>query len=46
MVVKSEYYPTWDEYKETHPEISDIENAEKLKSYEDQVFNFVIRLFR
>ena len=46
MRVESEYYPTWEEYKDKHPEIADIQSAEKLQSYEDQVVNFVLRLFR
>lgn len=46
MEFKSKNYVTWDEYLPKHPEIADIEAANKIQNYEDLVFSLVIRLFR
>lgn len=46
MEFKSINYITWDQYAANHPEISDIEAANRIQNYEDQIFSLVIRLFR
>lgn len=46
MEYKTQNYVGWDEYIKNHPEISDIDAAKKIQSYEDQVFSLMMRLFR
>ncbi len=46
MEYKTKNYVTWEEYKEKHPEIKDVPDAERIQKYEDQVFTLMMRLFR
>lgn len=41
----SEYYKTWEEYKEENEDISQIEGAKKIQSYEEQMYTFIFQLF-
>ncbi|MEG0378266.1 MAG: hypothetical protein RR614_07280 [Eubacterium sp.] len=43
---KSQNYETWEAYLEKHHNISDIDRAEEIQNYEDQIFALVLRLFR
>lgn len=46
MEFKSENYVTWEDYMKDHQNLSDIEGAKRIQTYEDQVFSLVLRLFR
>lgn len=45
MDIKSEYYRSWEEYKEEFPNIANIENAEILQKYEEEFYLFILGLF-
>lgn len=46
MKIKSEYYKTWEEYKEENPIVSDEGlKADKIQNYEDQMYKFIFSLF-
>lgn len=45
--MKSKYYTSWEEYRETHPELEGkpVEViAPKIQKYEDIMFNFIMSL--
>ncbi|MDI3480402.1 MAG: hypothetical protein PWQ97_57 [Tepidanaerobacteraceae bacterium] len=45
--IKSKYFTTWEKYKEKHSELEDRPESvisEKIKKYEDLMFNFIISL--
>ncbi|NLN97463.1 MAG: hypothetical protein GX127_03580 [Eubacteriaceae bacterium] len=44
--MKSEYFKTWEDYVETHPELNDIESAEAgIQPYEEEMYAFIMKLF-
>ncbi|WKY46801.1 hypothetical protein Q5O24_10570 [Eubacteriaceae bacterium ES3] len=43
--IVSKYYTDWEDYKEKHPVVSDIEEVCTIEEYEDLMLNFVCRLF-
>jgi len=44
--MQSEYFKTWEDYVETHPQLKDIEAAEdNIQPYEEQMYAFVMKLF-
>lgn len=45
--MNSQYYATWEEYLESHPELAGRPEeviAPKITKYEDMMFNFIISL--
>lgn len=41
--LESKYYKTWEEYKASHPEVSDF-GQEKLQGFEERIFQFLMFL--
>jgi len=41
--LESKYYTTWDQYKASHPKVSD-HGANKLQAMEERMFNFLVSL--
>jgi len=46
MDIKSEYYTTWEEYKEKNPIVADEGlKADKIQDYEEAMYKFIFGLF-